>query len=131
MHCCVLRIENDGNATERHTRVADLAAAAWRRYLELTQDVDGALYREVEQIAWEELQESLARLPGQRAGVAFRALNELDQPGADILRPAPPSASGLGLRPFKAATRVRIPLGVCVYGLGSRPPGAATKYPAA
>jgi hypothetical protein len=46
------------------------AASAWRRYLELTQDVDGPLYREVEQIAWEELQESLARLPGQRAGAA-------------------------------------------------------------
>jgi hypothetical protein len=46
------------------------AAAAWRRYLELTQDVDGPLYTEVEQIAWDELQESLSRVPEQRAGAA-------------------------------------------------------------
>jgi len=45
-------------------------AAAWRRYLELTQDVDGPLYVEVEQIAWDELQESLSRLPEKRAGAA-------------------------------------------------------------
>src|SRR3954449_12807045 len=32
-----------------------------------------------------------------------------------VLRVAPPSFSGLGLRPFKAATRVRIPLGVRWY----------------
>lgn len=46
------------------------AASAWRRYLELTQDVDGALYVEVEQIAWDELQESLSRLPGSSASAA-------------------------------------------------------------
>jgi hypothetical protein len=46
------------------------AASAWRRYLELTQDVEGVLYVEIEQIAWDELQESLSRLPGQRAGAA-------------------------------------------------------------
>jgi hypothetical protein len=46
------------------------AASAWRRYLELTQDVDGPLYVEIEQIAWEELQESLSRVPGQRPSAA-------------------------------------------------------------
>jgi hypothetical protein len=45
-------------------------ATAWRRYLELTQDVDGPLYVEVEQIAWDELQESLSRLPAPPATAA-------------------------------------------------------------
>ena len=35
-----------------------------------------------------------------------------DRPKVGILRRGPPSASGLGHRPFTAATRVRIPLGV-------------------
>ena len=46
------------------------AASAWRRYLDLTQDVDGPLYVEVEQIAWEELQESLTRLTAPPASAA-------------------------------------------------------------
>ena len=35
-----------------------------------------------------------------------------DRPKVGILRRGPPSASGLGHRPFTAATRVRIPVGV-------------------
>jgi hypothetical protein len=46
------------------------AKAAWERYLELTQDVDGPLYVEIEQIAWDELQESLNRVPGQHVDAA-------------------------------------------------------------
>ena len=37
-------------------------------------------------------------------------------PRMGILRGGPPSASGLGHRPFTAATRVRIPLGVLRFG---------------
>jgi hypothetical protein len=39
--------------------------AAWRRYLELTRDVDAADYAEREAEAWEELQAALERLPAR------------------------------------------------------------------
>ena len=39
--------------------------AAWRRYLELTRDVDAADYAETESEAWEELQAALERIPAR------------------------------------------------------------------
>jgi hypothetical protein len=39
--------------------------AAWRRYLELTRDVDAADYAATEAEAWEELQAALERLPAR------------------------------------------------------------------
>ena len=39
--------------------------AAWRRYLEVTRDVEAADYAETEAEAWDELQAALERLPAQ------------------------------------------------------------------
>ncbi len=42
----------------------------------------------------------------------------------------PPSSSGLGHRPFTAAARVRIPLGVLTKSAGQRPPLVGGRWPA-
>jgi hypothetical protein len=39
--------------------------AAWRRYLEVTRDVEAADYAETEAEAWDELQAALERLPAR------------------------------------------------------------------
>src|SRR4029079_9271625 len=80
----------------------------WLRYLERTREA-GDDYAEVEEAAWDELQKALTRIPASPEDAWYRRYPAR----------APPSASGLGPRPFKAVTRVRIPLGV------SRPPGLA------
>ncbi len=44
--------------------------AAWRRYLEAVRSASPDAYAEEEQAAWDELQATLARVPGQPAGAA-------------------------------------------------------------